>query len=138
MGDVARRAERFAAAHGGEQLDFSADSLALVDRLLDERRRARGGKPAGMIIEAGCYLGEVIRRQLGGRWRDAPVPAKRGFLGLFGGRDPAFAPVLDLGTISVSPVEKVSARLRGKDSDTIETYYEAIERTVIPRVEDLS
>ncbi|MBW6527300.1 hypothetical protein KZ813_10655 [Sphingomonas sp. RHCKR7] len=139
MGDVARLADRFAAAHHGERLDFSPDSLAVVDRLLDDRRRARGGKSAHVATEAGCYVGEVIRRQLGGRWRDTPpAAAKRGFLGLFGGGRAAFAPVLDLGAITVSPVEKVRARLRDTGEDTIETYYEAVERTIIPRVEDLA
>ena len=59
-----------------------------------------------------------------------------GFLGLFGSGRPAFAPVLDLGVITVSPVEKVRARLRDPGEDTIEIYYEAVERTIIPRVED--
>jgi len=137
MGDIARLAEQFAAAHGGEPLDFTVDSLAAVDRLLDARRPAKG-KSASLAAEAGCYVGEVIRRQLGGRWRDTPaVPVKRGFLGLFGGRA-AFAPVLDLGTITVAPVEKVRARLRDASEDTIEIYYEAAERTIIPRVQDLA
>jgi hypothetical protein len=125
MGDVARLAERYAAAHRGEPLDYSVDSLAVVDRLLDSRRQAKGKA--------------AIRRQLGGRWRDTPATSgKRGFLGLFGGGRPAFAPVLDLGVITVSPVEKVRARLRDPSENTIEIYYEAVERTIIPRVEDLA
>lgn len=138
MGDVARLADRFTAAHRGEPLDYSVDSLAVVDRLLDARRQAKG-KAASVATEAGCYVGEVIRRQLGGRWRNTPAAsARRGFLGLFGSGFPAFAPVLDLGVITVSPVEKVRARLRDASEDTIEIYYEAVERTIIPRVEDLA
>ncbi|MBB3695019.1 DUF6278 family protein [Sphingomonas sp. BK580] len=138
IADVARLAERFAAAHQAEVLDYSAASLALVDRLLDARRQAKG-KSASAAAEAGCYVGEVIRRQLGGRWRDTPAaPVRRGFLGLFGGARAAFAPMLDLGVITVSPVEKVRARLRDPGEDTIEIYYEAVERTIIPHVEDLA
>ena len=52
----ALEAERFAAHHG---LDFSVESVGALPDLPDDAAR----------IGAGCYVGEVLRRALGGTWR---------------------------------------------------------------------
>lgn len=138
--DIMGLAERFAGSQqsGAVALDFSADSLAAVDAAIDDRRRARG-KAAAFATEAGCYVGEVIRRQLGGQWREPPAATPRGgFFALFRGAAPAPGPVLDLGVIVLSPIEKVRARLRDTAEDPIEHYYEAVERMIIPRLEDIA
>jgi hypothetical protein len=49
-------AERFAAQHG---LDLSLDSVGRLPGLGDDAAR----------IGAGCYVGEVLRRALGGTWQ---------------------------------------------------------------------
>lgn len=48
-------ADRFAAHHG---LDFTIDSVARLPPAADDAAR----------LGAGCYVGEVLRRQLGGTW----------------------------------------------------------------------
>jgi hypothetical protein len=68
-------AARFADEHG---LDGSVDSLILADDALEERRHAHGLKPGDvdedfadgdLIVLAGAYAGEVLRRHTrGARW----------------------------------------------------------------------
>lgn len=45
-------------------LDFTVASVAKVEQAL----RLHRSDPA--VIGAGCYVGEVLRRTLGGRWQD--------------------------------------------------------------------
>jgi hypothetical protein len=52
-------AGRFAAELG---LDWSVASVARVERLL------RTDRTDAVVIGAGCYVGEVLRREVGGRW----------------------------------------------------------------------
>ena len=64
----------------GLTLDYSEASLAIVDRVLDlvraqtakmpvDKRR----EPASMTaLKFGAYMGEVLRRELGGVWREGP------------------------------------------------------------------
>jgi hypothetical protein len=139
LGDIERRAERFAAeGPAGERLDFSIDSLAAIDAWLDTARARRGARAADWVAGAGCYVGEVIRRHVGGRWRERAAPAtRRGGWWRLGGRDD-FNPVLDLDRLIITPVDKVRARLGDAGEDTIERYYDAVERMVIPRIEDLA
>jgi hypothetical protein len=49
-------AERFATHHG---LDFSVESVATLPPRADD----------AAVIGAGCYVGEVLRRELGGTWQ---------------------------------------------------------------------
>jgi hypothetical protein len=49
-------AERFAAHHG---LDFSIGSVARLPAIADDAGR----------VGAACYVGEVLRRELGGAWQ---------------------------------------------------------------------
>lgn len=60
-------ADRFAAHHG---LDFSIASVAALPALTDEASR----------IGAGCYVGEVLRRELGGTWQADGTLAGVGFV----------------------------------------------------------
>ena len=52
-------AARFAAHLG---LDFTVASVERVERLL------RGDRSDAAVIGAGCYVGEVLRRAVGGTW----------------------------------------------------------------------
>jgi hypothetical protein len=49
-------ADRFASHHG---LDFSIESVAGLPPLADD----------ATVVGAGCYVGEVLRRELGGTWQ---------------------------------------------------------------------
>ncbi|MEU2985193.1 MULTISPECIES: hypothetical protein [Micromonospora] len=60
-----------AAQVSGVHLDYTPDSLAAVDAILDGFRAE--GLAAGQVAETlfgfGCYVGEVLTRHAGGRWR---------------------------------------------------------------------
>ncbi|MEV5969668.1 hypothetical protein [Streptomyces sp. NPDC051921] len=55
-------------------LDYSATSLAVVDRLIDGLRRGGAGRKdvAGPLLGLGAYVGEVLVRQAGAEWVDLP------------------------------------------------------------------
>jgi len=61
----------------GLNLDYSPESLALVDRQLD--RFAGEGQDSSKIASTlfcfGCYVGEVLVRNLGGHWIAVKDPA---------------------------------------------------------------
>ncbi|QQR92509.1 MAG: hypothetical protein IPJ89_05175 [Candidatus Iainarchaeum archaeon] len=48
-------------------LDYSIDSLELVDKWI-LAQRASGSMNKDIVVLAGCYLGEVIVRNLNGKW----------------------------------------------------------------------
>ena len=60
----------------GYKADFSLDSLREVDRFFDEHTSKGKACSGGLLAEQlgqrifsiGAYIGEVIRRQAGGRW----------------------------------------------------------------------
>ncbi len=53
-------------------LDFTPDSLALVDGIFDDFRAdgVSGREIAETLFGFGCYVGEVLTRHAGGRWRE--------------------------------------------------------------------
>jgi hypothetical protein len=79
--DMLRKADAFVAAARGpdrEALDFSLESLVALDALLERLFARRWAlRPGGaldvgrfgpMVEPAGAYLGESLRRTLGGAW----------------------------------------------------------------------
>ena len=60
-------AERFAAHH---HLDWSVESVGLLPALADD----------AAVIGAGCYVGEVLRRAVGGEWQPDGTLAGVGFV----------------------------------------------------------
>lgn len=64
------------ATEAGYQFDFSANSLADVDRFLNENADGGEPRPGGLlskdlgsrVFALGSYVGEVIRRAVGGEW----------------------------------------------------------------------
>jgi hypothetical protein len=58
----------------GIQMDYSLDSLAHVDRVLNEWRE--GGAPLEAVTKSlyalGSYAGEVVREPAHGRWLEPP------------------------------------------------------------------
>ncbi len=52
-----------------EELDYSPESLEIVDRLITETWNGEYLLPVdGLAVQFGSYTGEVIRRHLGGTW----------------------------------------------------------------------
>ena len=82
---LAETAVDWARLYGGFRLDFSPTSLQQLDALLDGFYITGGLQAQGLLPAhdeeaavvaawanlAGCYVGEVILRNLGGRWRPA-------------------------------------------------------------------
>lgn len=77
----AANAGLFAAQH---HLDGSAESIHGVDRVLEQRRSEGGLGPhdtdegledGDLLVLAGAYVGEVIRREKGGHWTIDPAGA---------------------------------------------------------------
>lgn len=60
-----------AAQISGVQLDYTPESLALVDAIFDDFRAdgVTSEQLAETIFSFGCYVGEVLTRHAGGRWR---------------------------------------------------------------------
>jgi hypothetical protein len=68
--DLSVSCVRFVESALGIQLDFTADTLPLLDHYLREARSVSREEVLGLIAPAaGAYFGEVVRRHLGdGRW----------------------------------------------------------------------
>ncbi|WP_433372730.1 DUF6278 family protein [Actinoplanes sp. CA-142083] len=60
-----------AAQVSGVELDYTPESLALVDGIFDEFRAdgVTSEQLAETLFGFGCYVGEVLTRNAGGRWR---------------------------------------------------------------------
>src|SRR5262245_45434555 len=77
--DFARQFVRAARELSQLELDFSRESLHDVDALIETWREsgATSGDMAETLFTIGCYVGEVMRFELGGSWiprEDAPAP----------------------------------------------------------------
>ena len=66
----------------GARLDYTPDSLTLVDNILDGFRAdgVTGDQVGETLFGFGCYAGEVLTRHAGGRWR-APTADETAFVG---------------------------------------------------------
>ena len=51
-------------------LDFSAASVTALDVFLAAAFDGRQEAPPALVLGVGCYVGEVLRRTLGGAWAD--------------------------------------------------------------------
>lgn len=82
--EIREDAKAFAATWPGHELDFSPESLERLDALVGEEyatedvpdvdlsagNAADAGYLAARIVEAGGYFAEVLRRTVGGEWRE--------------------------------------------------------------------
>src|ERR1700722_16267901 len=71
VAELAAACVRFVAQRYGVPLDFKPDTLSLVDQWVRDARKELKERPeleALVTSAAGGYLGEVIRREFGGRW----------------------------------------------------------------------
>lgn len=107
----------------GESLDFSAESLEAVERIMSQlHKRIKDGpadqQPTGEQIAEmsklwGIYVGEVIRRSYGGQWA------------LVDG-----VPDLALGGRQASPLSKVRKRLVDGPMDNLKYYFQSIMKVL--------
>ena len=56
------------AINAGFELDYSIESAGLVERLIDKLWTDDEVSNKNLRTQAGTYLGEVFRRNIGGRW----------------------------------------------------------------------
>lgn len=71
VADLVAACVRFVATRYGVPLDFTQDTLSLVDQYVRDGRKELSVRPEGVDLLAGsigAYLGEVIRREHGGYW----------------------------------------------------------------------
>lgn len=119
-----------AATKWGLLLDFSPESLkgvedvlgVLHDSLREPERPGDPRPPADalrrMAILWGCYVGEVMRRHIGGRWSNTPV----------GDQGPVLR--LEIGTTQVFPLRKVEKRMLDGPGDAIPFYFHGVRKVV--------
>lgn len=77
VADLSAACIRFVAARYGITLDFSPDTLSLVDQWIRDASAERHGRAEVTELvqsAAGAYLGEVIRRAFGGTWLSGEAP----------------------------------------------------------------
>lgn len=78
VGDLAAACVRFVATRYGVPLDFTPDTLSLVDQYVRDSRKEVAEKPESLDLvqgAIGAYLGEVLRRQFSGTWRAEGDPS---------------------------------------------------------------
>lgn len=66
IGEIAEVCAKYIAKECG--LDFSVESLATVDVLLDEAKNWEQAGRDMFVLVMGCYVGEVLIGALGGHW----------------------------------------------------------------------
>ncbi|CAL9280431.1 hypothetical protein [Streptomyces sp. SudanB182_2057] len=109
-----------AADISGARLDYSPESIALVQDIVDGFR-AEGVTSEDMkesLVAFGCYVGEIMTRHLGGAWRPAPDT------------HPTNAPlIVELPDArQCHPIDWVFSRLRCGADVSIRELYAAAER----------
>ncbi|GGJ29438.1 hypothetical protein [Streptomyces brasiliensis] len=62
-----------AADISGTELDYSPESIGLVEDIIDGFRDegVTGEEMAEALVAFGCYVGEILTRHVGGAWRPA-------------------------------------------------------------------
>ncbi|MGA2447204.1 MAG: DUF6278 family protein [Polyangiaceae bacterium] len=135
IAELAEGCVRFVTARFGVALDYTSDTLSLLDQWVRDARRDPQAKPeATRIVEAagGAYLGEVMRRSFGGHWR--AIGAESGWLLLLSNAFCSFNPIAMVReAIALAPAEGWHAHmdLDPSDRDAVEARLAAL-----PEVDD--
>lgn len=113
MAAYADKAVTAAAEMADIQLDYSNGSVSLLDELLQEfHEQGAGGDLAERLsILFGSYLGETLRRDLGGEWL---IPSEGPFEGMA---------CLKVGEDLCSPPYRVYKRLQNGEEDDLVSWY---------------
>jgi hypothetical protein len=109
------------AAASGHTLDYSSESLAVLDELLavsdPQLEETSTGQRDLVIFYTGCYLGEVLVRTLGAQWQLTEDWAEAALL-----------LAADQGGIQVRPFEKIHRRLtEGPEGNSLKAYGEGLK-----------
>jgi hypothetical protein len=114
--DVAQRVS-------GMSLDYSVESLAAVDALI-EGFRSQGvteERFAETLFGFGCYVGEVMVRHAGGSWTSSTGTALEAYA--------SFPLLVSLPPENLSnPIGKVFKAFRNGQADSVVTFYDAMTR----------
>ena len=98
----------------GIDLDFSPRSVAVLDNAVDMFFDPSETPPPTTIASFGAYVGEVVIRNLGGRWRPS--------------QDWYDCAVVDLGSIAeLYPMRRVAKRFEEGSSASLVAWYAAVE-----------
>jgi hypothetical protein len=101
----------------GEELDYSEESIAQLDKII---QKGWPDRPPAMleptVVTFGAYLGETIRRNIGGEWGFAESEGY--YLDGVGEKAKIF------------PFAKVTKRFKNGEEDSLEFYYKAIKHTL--------
>ena len=116
--EIAAMAVPFAEQNYGVALDYSVASLGHIDGMIEDLRRdQRFEVLQPVLFSMGCYVGEVLVRHAGGRWRPAED---------LGAGMAALSPIaveMPDGR-GCSPVGRVYRRFqRGRDDDIVSFYH---------------
>ncbi|GLW72452.1 hypothetical protein Kpho02_47510 [Kitasatospora phosalacinea] len=106
-----------AARVSGVRLDYSVESLAVVDGIIEEFRASGivSGQVGETLFGFGCYVGEVMVRQGGATWRGVDGAEAVAF---------GFPLVVDLPSGQVgNPIGKVFRRLDNGPEDSLPHFY---------------
>lgn len=100
----------------GVHLDYTPQSLELVDQILDRFHQERLGSDlvAETLWGFGCYLGEVLVRNAGGRWIATPADARGRF---------DFPIVLQRDERLCNPIGKAFKRVDNGPEDSLVFFY---------------
>lgn len=115
MSESAKEAMKLTRKHFVVELNYSEESLQELDEVVDDFRlhMPDGERPetlALLVRTWGAYLGEVIRRQLGGAWVETEAEADE-------------SAAMQVGGQTIEPLTQVRLRLeRGKQHDLCEFY----------------
>jgi hypothetical protein len=101
----------------GEELDYSEESIEKLDEIINKGWSGR--TPAMLeptVVAFGAYLGEAIRRNIGGEWGFAENEGY--YLDKVGEKAKIF------------PIAKVTKRFKNGEEDSLGFYYQAIKDTL--------
>jgi len=96
------------------RLDYSVDSLQRLEEFICEHFEPPGVKPVAETLPngIGCYLGEVIIRNLGGHWNEDGKPE-----------------VNDIGPLpAILPIEKAIRRFKIGRAESLAWYYHSLAK----------
>jgi hypothetical protein len=103
--------------HFGVDLDYSAESLKTIDEIITKNWPKPPNMLNPVVISFGSYVGETIRRLLGGEWAFDP---ERGYtLANVGGA-----------STRIFPFAKVEKRFVNGEGDSIGFYFAAIGKII--------
>lgn len=111
----------------GLSLDYSPESLKIVDSFLEEARSRPREEVAALVVAVGCYVGEVVCRHLGGQWRDIADTSM--------GKVASAPVVVELpGEMFCNPLGKVAKRLNQGEGDSVAFFFHMLKnRDKLPK-----